>query len=298
VEEPFELTARDGTVLRGTVTLPATGGSVPAALLLNGSGPLDRDSNMPRQTLGVASALAAGLAAHGIASLRYDKRGVGESGGDYLTMGFEAETSDAGAALEALRAHPRVDPERIVVVGHSIGADIAVRLAADDRRISGIVLLAGTIRTGEETMEWQSERIAATLRKPFRRPMLWFQRRTRRRLRASRGDVMRVGLQKLPARWFREIMAFDPAVPLREIECPVLAITGESDLQVDAADVWEMVRLVRGPFEGHTPAKLTHVLRTHDGPPSLGSYREQLREPMDAALVEQVASWTADRTGA
>jgi uncharacterized protein len=95
----------------------------------------------------------------------------------------------------------------------------------------------------------------------------------------------------MPARWFREFMAFDPSVDLRRIECPVLAITGASDLQVEPGDVAEIGRLVQGPFEGRTPAGLTHVLRTHDGPPSLSSYRAQLEKPMDADLVGQVVAW-------
>ena len=67
--------------LEGTLSMPGTPGPHPAALLLSGSGPLDRDSNMARQRLDVAQALASGLASCGVASLRFDKRGVGMSGG-------------------------------------------------------------------------------------------------------------------------------------------------------------------------------------------------------------------------
>ena len=300
-DEPFEFAAADGTRLRGTLTFPAAGRPAPAALLLNGSGPLDRDSNMPGQQLDVANALAAALADHGVASLRFDKRGVGESEGDYLTMGFEEETADARAGLEAVRAQPGVDAERVVVIGHSVGATIAMRLASADRRLAGIVLLAGPSRPGAEVMERQSERIAESfsgVSRLFSRPFLWNQRRTRRRLLASTGDVVRVGPQKMPARWFREFMAFDPSADLKRIECPVLAITGEKDLQVEPADVAEIGRLVGGPFTGSTPANLTHVLRTDDGPPSLAGYRAQLEKPIDATLVEQVVAWSAARLDA
>ncbi len=101
--------------------------------------------------------------------------------------------------------------------------------------------------------------------------------------------------QQMPARWFREFMAFDPSAELRRIECPVLAITGASDLQVEPGDVAEIGRLVRGPFDGRTPEQLTHILRRHDGPPSLSSYRAQLEKQMDAGLVEQVVQWTAEQ---
>ena len=93
--------------LEGTLCTPDDPGPHPAALLLSGSGPLDRDSNMAQQRLDIANALAAGLAAGGVASLRYDKRGVGMSGGEYLTASLSDETADAGCALEVLRARPR-----------------------------------------------------------------------------------------------------------------------------------------------------------------------------------------------
>jgi uncharacterized protein len=163
------------------------------------------------------------------------------------------------------------------------------------------VLLAGSNRPGAEVMERQSDRIAESfsgVSRLFSRPFLWNQRRTRRRLLASTGVVVRIGPQKMPARWFREFMAFDPSADLTRIECPVLAITGEKDLQVEPEDVAEIGRLVGGPFMGSTPANLTHVLRTDKGPPSLGGYRAQLERPIEATLVEQVAAWSAARLDA
>jgi uncharacterized protein len=296
--ERFEVEVAGGIRLVGELTRPETAGQVPAALLLSGSGPLDRDSNMPRQVLDISKALASALAACGVASLRYDKRGVGESGGDYLLTGFHEETDDAEAALLALRGTVGIDPRRICVVGHSLGADVAVRLAARHKWLSGIVLLAHSCQSGEDVMTWQSERIAGTLRgiwRPLRRPFLWNQARVRRRLATSSGDVIRAGLVKQPARWFREIMAWDPARDLPAVQCPVLAITGRNDIQVDPDDVARVGELVAGPFEGETPEGLTHLLRVHPGPPSLRSYGAQLTKPVDAALLERVASWTKER---
>jgi len=101
VEEPLDFAVVGGR-LSGTVLRPERGDPVPAALLINGSGPLDRDSNMPGQTLDVARALATHLSQHGIASLRYDKRGVAASPGDFLRTGFDEEVLDARYAIDAL----------------------------------------------------------------------------------------------------------------------------------------------------------------------------------------------------
>ncbi len=298
----IEFSADDGTRLAGTLTVPGAPGPVAGTLLLSGSGPLDRDSNMPQQRLDVGAALAAALAAHGVASLRFDKRGVGASGGEYLSAGFHRETADARAALGALRGSPSIDPTRVAIAGHSVGATIAIRLAAASggaEPIAGVVLLAGAVRPGAEVMEWQSARIAATLPRALRplRPLLVrMQARGRRRLRESTSDVIRVNWSRSPARWVREFMAYEPAPDLAAIRCPVLAITGGKDVQVDAADVDRMRELVDAPFTGDTPADLTHVLRTTPGPPGLAGYRAQLKQPPDPELMDRVAAWIRDRT--
>ena len=122
-EQTFEVWSGD-VRLEGTISIPVDRGPYPAALLLSGSGPLDRDSNMARQRLDIAKALATGLATCGVASLRYDKRGVGMSGGDYLTASLSDETADAGCALEALRQRPEI-AGGVAVIGHSVGATVA-----------------------------------------------------------------------------------------------------------------------------------------------------------------------------
>ncbi|MEX1336042.1 MAG: alpha/beta hydrolase, partial [Candidatus Limnocylindrales bacterium] len=93
-----------GLTLAGTFAAPASAGPFPAALLLAGSGPLDRDGNVKRMALNVSRDLARELATAGWASYRYDKRGVGASQGEYLSTGFTDELADAAAALEALEA--------------------------------------------------------------------------------------------------------------------------------------------------------------------------------------------------
>jgi uncharacterized protein len=291
-----EIRAQDGTRLAGSLVLPDGVERAPAALVLSGSGPLDRNSNMRGQALNVANALADALVEQGIATLRYDKRGVGVSEGDYLLTGFDTETSDAAFVLAWLGDRAEIDRSRLAVVGHSVGATIAIRLASSSAPLAAAVLLAAAARPGEEVMRLQSDRIAATLTGIQRLGARWFlrrQERARRTLRESGSDVVRIGAQRLPARWFREYMHYDPTGDLARITCPVLALTGRNDVQVDFDDVERMRELVGGPFTGHTPGTLTHLLRTHPRA-GLGGYGAQLRRPVDPDVLRTVATWLSD----
>lgn len=291
--------ADDSTELSGTAMIPTGGRRVPAALLLSGSGPLDRNSNMAGQRLNIASTLADALAAAGIASLRFDKRGVADSAGDYLSTGFDCETSDATSALAALRGVDGVDASRIGVTGHSVGATIAARLAARSESVAFAVLLGCAASSGADVMAWQTERIANTLPGPswalgrrFRRK----QAQLFERLDASTDDVLGDGKRAIPARWMREYRAHEPSADLAALRCPVLAVTGGKDIQVDPEETDRIRVSVTGPCTTLTPSGLTHVLRASTRQPSITHYAELLREPVDLGLVETVTTWIVNHT--
>ena len=285
----------DVEIPAGDVTLGATmlrpreprGG----ALFLNGSGPLDRDSNMDGQRLDVAKTFAEALSGAGWASLRFDKRGVGQSSGHVLTAGFDDETADAEAVLGHLTT---VVDGPIALLGHSVGGTVAVRLAAR-HEVAGVVLLATPAKPLRDVARWQTDRIAETLPgPPWLVPRLFkaAQRRGWRSIDRSTGDTIRGVVRRQPARWFREALDYDPAPDLATLTCPVLAVTGRKDLQVEAADVAALGMAVKGPFRGETPPDLTHLLRTETGPAGIMTYRRQMKRPVDPALVEAVVAWT------
>lgn len=287
--------------LRGT--LNASGSEPgPAALLISGSGPIDRDSNTKRFSINVMSEVADKLAADGIASLRYDKRGVGESEGAFHATGFHDNVDDARAALDALRARPEVDAEQVVVIGHSEGAIVASMLAAD-AGLAGVALLAGPAHNGKEVLQWQAEQIVPTLPKPvkwllklLRQDVVRTQSKRLDRIESSTSDVVRIQFVKINAKWFREFMAFEPADALRSASVPVLAITGAKDIQVDPTDVRLMEDAVPTEFEGHVVDDVTHLLRKDSGPATLRTYKKQARRPIDQGVLQLLADWVLART--
>jgi pimeloyl-ACP methyl ester carboxylesterase len=286
--------ADDGVPLIGTLTLPAGPGPHPAVLLLHGSGRLDRDSNTRRLQMGLGPALAAALAEAGIATFRYDRRGVGATSGDWCATGFTDNRDDAAAALRALAERPDIRADAIGVVGHSEGAVHAMSLGADSA-VSAVVLLAGFARRGEEALRWQARNIVRDLPAPLRPVVRALGKRQLARIRRTSTDAARVAGKRVNARWIREMLTHDPRPDLANIQVPVLAITGDKDIQVDSADLDEIRRLAPGEVEVHRIADLTHLLRRDPGRPSVRSYRRLLREPVDADLLTYVASWLARR---
>jgi pimeloyl-ACP methyl ester carboxylesterase len=279
---------------------------IAAALLIVGSGRTDRNSDV-RLPLGqklrgaITRAIAEALAPAGVSTLRFDKRGVGASGGDFLTAGMDQRATDVRAVRDWLAAKTAGLP--LLAIGHSEGTYYAAQLAADGQA-AGAVLLSGPARTGADVLTYQVAEIGSRMPAPaklilrlMRTDVERAQRKNLARIMASTADVIRVQGMKVNARWTRDFVAYDPAPVLARITVPVLAITGEHDLQVPPGDVEVMGRLVRGPFEGHVVPDLSHMLRRD--PHSLGprGYRRQTRQPVSADVLRLTTDWVSRNWG-
>ncbi len=297
-----EVTFRSGPwQLVGTLTTATLRVRAPIALLVSGSGPIDRNSNMKRMSIDVMRQVADHLERAGISSFRYDKRGVGESEGDFLTTGLHDNVSDARAAVAALRSQPELVGCPVFVVGHSEGALIATELVATDRSLAGAVLLAGTASTGEKVLRWQAERVNETLPKAvkllvrvLRQDLVKTQTKRLAQIRTSTDDMIRMQFVKINAKWMREFMAHDPCESLPQIEAPLLVITGSKDIQVNPADVEQIVQLAGGESAGHVLEDVTHLLRSDAGPATVRTYKKQIKRPVDGRILEMVSHWIAD----
>jgi uncharacterized protein len=291
--------------LAGTLTLPDGDGPFPAVLIASGSGPLDRNSNHRRARFDVARRLAVALAGAGFASLRYDKRGVGESPGDWRAAGLYDNVDDLGRALSTLAGRPEVDADRVLLAGHSEGAILSAALAARGVPVAGVVLLSMSATPGEELLRWQVRTIAPTLPAPVRALLRLLRvdlekkvAANHAKIKATTTDVARIGGPKVNARWTREFLAHDPRADLARLAVPVLAITGDKDLQVPVADLDVIASTVPGPVTVRRMPDLTHTLRTQPGPASMGAYRKELRDPVNRELLGTVTQWCRDVAGA
>jgi len=292
--------------LAGTLRLPASDGSWPAVLLIPGSGQVDRNENAAKLRINAFHEIAVHLSAQGLATLRYDKRGVGGSEGDFWETGFFDNVTDADAALGCLKSEKEIRSNQVFLLGHSEGAVTATRLAAMGADVAGVILLAGPARKGEEVFTWQCEQLIKTMRglNKFLVNLLHIdvrkaQQKQLDKIKESKKNCYRIRLiVKLNAKWLSEFMAYNPAKDMPKICVPVLAITGSKDIQVDPADLAKMSQLVRGEFEAHMPANITHLLRAEPGEPTFSNYKRQVAQPVDKSVLQTISEWLRKKTAA
>jgi alpha/beta superfamily hydrolase len=296
-----EVTFQSGALtLAGSLLLPRTEGRFSAVLLLPGSGEVDRNENAKKLPINALREIAVHLAGQGIATFRYDKRGVGASQGVHMGTGFYDHVDDAAAALAWLKSQEQVQAERVFVLGHSEGSALSTRIAGAGADIAGIILLTGWARNCEELLLWPAEQVVPTLGglnawliKGLHIDIRKAQIKQLAKIKNSKKDVYRQLHVKVNAKWLREFLSYTPGDDLVKIHVPVLAIIGSKDIQVDPADMPVMEKLVKGEFEGHVLLDVTHLLRadTSPGRPSTKTYLEQVKRPVDARLLELVSDW-------
>jgi len=246
-----------GVTLAGTLTLPKGTGPFPAALLIAGSGPNDRDEALASHRPFLV--LADHLTRNGIAVLRYDKRGIGKSTGSTDKATTVDLAADAQAGIAYLKTRKEIDPAKIALIGHSEGAMIAPLIASRTKDVAWVVLLAAPATFGEETLLNQSALIgkAADLTDEQLEASLNFDQaaydlvRTEKDPAALREKlnalvretglgaampptVMETQMRMMESPWFRFFLDYDPLPNLKTLQVPVLALYGQKDLQVPA----------------------------------------------------------------
>ncbi len=302
VEQEVEFQS-EKSKLSGTVIIPKPGGTFPGVLLIPGSGQVDRNENAKRIHINVFKEIAYFLADNDIATLRYDKRGVGKSEGNFWKTGFLDNALDALSALEYFRAYKRIQTDKSFLLGHSEGALISTKLAGNGADVSGIILLAGAAQKGEDILKWQAQQVVKGLKgfnswliKLFHIDVAKAQQKQIDRIKRSTKDWIRIQLiAKINAKWMREFLVYNPADDLPKIKVPILAITGSKDIQVNPENLQKMAELVNTDFEYHELPDVTHILRLEKGPPSISIYKEQASKPVDSGILNIILDWLNKR---
>lgn len=229
--------------LKGCLTLPTdVSNPVPAVVFVHGSGSSNMDEKVGKLT--PFRDLAHGLAAHGIASVRYDKRTFAHAfkllRDKSLTVTVKEETiEDAILATELLRGDPRIDPANIFIIGHSMGAMLAPRIDKEGGNYRGLILLAGTPRRLEEVMVEQNNEVLAEMKGLARRLV----EKQIKKLNGTFDGLYEMSDEDAKKKklgggvtlyYFKEMGEPPVESYLKNLKKPILVMQGEKDFQVKA----------------------------------------------------------------
>jgi pimeloyl-ACP methyl ester carboxylesterase len=242
----------NGFNLAGTLSQPlgasqVAKGRYPAIVLVGGSGPTDRDETVAG--IPIFAQLAGAIADGGDYVLRYDKRGVGQSGGRAEAATLDDYAEDAVAAIRFLRTRKDVDPKRIVIFGHSEGAWVALLAANRDDDLAAIVLAAGPSGSGGDlVLEQQQYFLAKTkLSAPEQQARIDLQKRIQAAVLGNGrwDDVPEPLRRQADTPWFRSFLGFSPGPVLLKLKQPILILQGDLDRQVPPAHADKLATLAR-----------------------------------------------------
>ncbi|MGB8318945.1 MAG: alpha/beta fold hydrolase [Ignavibacteriaceae bacterium] len=259
--------------LAGTLTLPESGNNFPAVVLITGSGPQDRNETIVNHKPFLV--LADYLTRRGIAVLRYDDRGFGESGGKFSTATTQDFVTDALAAVDYLLSRKEINKHEIGLIGHSEGGLIAPLAAVKSDKVDFIVLMAGPGLPGEDILKMQSELIlkangadkdyiqktetlnndaynliktvkdSIQLREKldslFNNYLNSFPENERAKLGKDPEKIFKSQIIFITTPWFKYFLTYDPRPTLKKVKVPVLAIDGSKDLQVPPKEDLEAI---------------------------------------------------------
>jgi uncharacterized protein len=289
-EEPAELKTAGGTVL-GTLLVPESAKPIPVVLLIAGSGPTDRNGNsilLPGANNSLKM-LAEGLAGKGIASLRFDKRGIAASKAAVAAekdLRFDMYVDDAAAWAEQLKKDKRFSS--VTIAGHSEGALIGT-VAAQRGAATAFVSIAGLSRAADIVLRAQlAGKLAPDLQEVSERTLVALKGgKTVDDTPASLAILYRPSVQPYLISWFR----YDPIAEIRKVKVPILIVQGTTDLQV-------MVEDARALAAARPDAKLeiidgmNHVLKmvVADLNKQVASYSDPAL-PIAPRVVEAIAAF-------
>jgi uncharacterized protein len=301
--DPAKFTSTDVTIgagptaLGGTLALPksaSAGNKVPAVVLVHGSGPGDRDESLgPNRPF---RDLAEGLATRGIAVLRYDKRTKvhPEQFGPTSTVREEV-IDDARAAVALFSARPDIDLNRVIVVGHSLGAMLAPRIAEGRQGVAAIVMLAPGARPLPLLMVEQAEYIAS-LHGPIdedAKKRLDALKAEAASAMAAKADDVGQTMLGVPAPYWADLNDYDPAAAAARLMLPTLIVRGGRDYQVTAVDLARFKAALAGRRNVtiRELPNLNHLLMAGEGKSQPEEY--QRLDHVDPAVIAAIAAFLA-----
>jgi dienelactone hydrolase len=278
--------------LPGTLTRPNGDGPFPAVVLVHGSGPNDRDETIgPNRPF---RDLAWGLATAGVAVLRYDKRTRVYGGSLPEDIGLDEEvTQDALAALQLARTTSGIDPNRVFLLGHSLGGMMAPEIARQDGALAGVAILAAPARPPLDVIMSQFEYQTSLVPDPGSpaRQQLDSLIAVVSEIQA-RGWKTGQSLIGAPAAYWQEWDEIDPVSIALELTAPLFVIQGGRDYQSTPQDleIWKAAFAGKSGFTAKLYPDLNHLFASGVGTATPEEYVTEAK-PVDPEVIQDLARW-------
>jgi len=282
--------------LPGTLTLPAKT-PAPCVVLVHGSGPHDRDETVgPNKPF---ADLALGLAAHGIATLRYEKRTKAKPASLPKDLTVNEETvNDAVVAADLCAAQPEIDHKRVYVLGHSLGAWMAPRIAQHTKNLAGLIILAGPTRDVADIIVDQLTYMANTdgTVTPDEQQAIDNAKADAKRIHElENGAPAKPDEQHVfaPASYWKDLAHYDAPKLAASLKLPIFVGQGGRDYQVSATKdfpAWQKALAGKKGDKLVVWPKLTHLLTAGEGPSTPAEY-EKPGMHVDEQVITDLADW-------
>jgi len=292
--EVRKTTLRSGKYeLPAVLTIPKGASKVPGVVLVHGSGPHDEDESIgPNKPF---RDLAEGLASRGIAVLRYEKRTRkygGRMKAEDVTIDEEV-IEDALSAIRLLRSRERIDPAKVFLLGHSLGGMAAPFIAARDKRLAGIIIMAGSARPVIDVVEEQLAYIANLdgVLSDEEAKQLEEARQAAEAIRAGKPDEVKKPLLGAPASYWQRINAMDPVAEAGKLDCRILILQGGRDYQVTRKcfERWKEGLASRKNVSFRFYEPMNHLMISGKGPATPGDYEKAGH--VSKRVVADIAEW-------
>jgi hypothetical protein len=296
-EEEIEVFTDKTFRLRGIGTFPKTDETVSALVLVHGSGPHDLDETVGPNKL--FRDIAHGLASHGIAVIRYDKRTYTYAGRpemDIQSLTLKEETiDDAISAVNLAASDKRIDKKQIYVLGHSLGGMAVPKIAEQSKRVAGIIILAGNARPLEQLLTEQYEYLFGLDDKiePQEKQALTDLNQQIINLNELKESGTTTGSLplNLPKAYWQYLLNYNPVKTCQDLNKPVLILQGKRDYQVTIQDfeLWKEKLKGYENVQFKLYDKLNHMMQEGVGKSTPDEY-EKLSSP-PSYLIEDIANW-------